>query len=108
VHLGDLLIDHFGQLGRSYVDLVETTAPHAPLALLREALEREREYGGELVSAVLESVVQYRIVKRGAVSKLCHRFGSSPRIELTPLGTSIPHIEVERRPLSIYDEVSVA
>jgi hypothetical protein len=75
---------------------------------MHEVLEREREYGGELVAAVLESLVQYRIVKRGAVSKLCHRFGTSPRLELTPLGSSIPQIEVERRPLSVYDEVSVA
>jgi hypothetical protein len=107
-NLGDLLIDHFGQLGRSYVDLIEATAPHAPLALINEVLEREHEYGGELVAAVLESLVQYSIVKRGAVSKLCHRFGTSPRVDVTPLGSSIPHIEVERRPLSVYDGVSVA
>jgi hypothetical protein len=106
--LGDLVAERFGELGRRYVEIIETAAPHAPLALLREVLEREREYGSELVAAVLESLVQYRIVKRAAVSRLCHRFGKTPRIEATTIKSNLPHIEVERRPLSVYDGVTAA
>jgi len=71
-------------------------------------LEREREYGAELVAAVLESLVQYRIVKRAALSRLCHRFGKTPRIDTPMIASTLPQIEVERRPLSVYDRVTAA
>jgi transposase len=108
VQLGDLVADRFGELGRRYVEIIRTTAPHSPLALLREVLEREREYGAELVAAVLESLVQYRIVKRAALSRLCHRFGKTPRIDTPMIASTLPQIEVERRPLSVYDRVTAA
>lgn len=106
--LGDLIVERFGELGRRYVEIIEATAPHAPLALLREVLEREREYGAELVAAVLESLVQYRIVKRAALTGLCGRFGKTPRIDTPMVTSSLPQVEVERRPLSVYDGVTAA
>jgi transposase len=106
--LGDLVADRFGELGRRYVELIESTVPHAPLALLNEVLVREREYGAQLVASVLASLVQYRIVKRGAVSRLCHRFGKTPRVDTTVRGPALPHIDVEQRPLAVYDAVGAA
>ena len=100
--LGDAISNRLGESGRRYVAAVEHKAPHAPLALLREVLERADEYGVETVSAALESLLQFTIVKRGTLSSLCHRFGGTPRI-VTPALTTFPHVDVEQRPLSVYD-----
>lgn len=103
--LGDAIVDRFGELGRRYVLAVERRAPHAPLALLNEVLEREKEYGVALVGSALESLVQFGIVKRGALSRLCYRFGKAPQLQTTTTA-ALPHIEVEQRSLAVYDEVA--
>jgi hypothetical protein len=73
--------------------------------MLTEVLDRERDYGPALVSAALESLVQFKIVKRGALSRLCYRFGKTPAVRPDVVGT-VPSIEVEQRSLSVYDEVA--
>jgi hypothetical protein len=103
--LSDAVVERVGLLGRRYADLIEKTAPHAPLALLQEVLDREKEYGADLVTGILESLVTLRIVKRGAFSKLCHRVGRTPRLEVAT-SIPIPQIEVERRALASYDEAA--
>lgn len=103
--LSSAVAERFGELGRRYAESIEKAAPHAPLALLYEVLEREKEYGRDLVAGILESLVQYRILKRGALSRLCHRVGKTPRIELTT-STALPNIDVEQRPLAAYDEAA--
>lgn len=103
--LSDAVAERFGELGRRYANLIERQAPHAPLALLNEVLEREKEYGSALVAGILESLVQYRILKRGALSRLCHRMGKPPRLEM-PATATLPSIDVEQRPLSAYDEAA--
>jgi transposase len=103
--LSDRVAERFGVLGRRYAELVEKRAPHAPLAILNEVLDREKDYGADLVGGVLESLLQCRLVKRGALSKLCHRLGKIPRLEVTT-DIALPQIEVERRPLAIYDEAA--
>jgi transposase len=105
--LGDAVAERFGELGRTYADLIEATAPHAPLALLNEVLDRERDYGAPLVAGILASLVQYRIVKRGALSRLCHRAGETPRIDV-PASNLLPTIDVEQRSLATYDVVAAA
>lgn len=104
-HLSDAVAERFGELGRSYADLIEATAPHAPLSLLNEVLDREKEYGAQLVAGILASLLQYRILKRGALSRLCHRVGKTPRLDL-PTTNPLPTIDVERRSLASYDEVA--
>lgn len=101
--LGEAIVDRFGECGRRYVEEIERKAPHAPLALLREVLARNEEYGRVVVAAAMESLVQFSIVKRGTLSMLCHRFGGTPKIQ-TPGSTALPHVDVERRQLSVYDE----
>jgi hypothetical protein len=86
------------------VSLVEAKAPHAPLAVLREVLEREMEFGVAVVTAALQTLLDFAIVKRGLLSTLCYRFGS-PRIIVPTVG-SLPHVEVESRQLSVYDEAA--
>jgi len=103
--LSDAVAERFGELGRRYAEVIEATAPHAPLALLLEVLEREKEYGSELVAGILESLVQYRILKRGALSRLCHRVGKPPRLDIAT-SNSIPKIDVEQRSLATYDEAA--
>lgn len=87
------------------MDAVEAAAPHAPLAILTEVLDREKDYGAALVSAALESLVQFKIVKRGAISRLCFRFGKTPAVQAEALG-SVPRVQVEQRSLAVYDEVA--
>ena len=100
--LGDAIAARLGEPGRRYVETVELKAPHAPLALLREVLDRADDYGAPVVTAALESVVHFSIVKRGMISTLCHRLGGTPRV-VTSSSTALPTIDVEQRPLSIYD-----
>ncbi len=102
--LGEAIVDRFGERGRRYVEEVERRAPHAPIALLREVLARNEEYDRAVVAAAIESLVQFSIVKRGTLSTLCHRFGGLPKVQ-TPGATSLPHVDVEQRRLSVYDEV---
>jgi transposase len=100
--LGEAIRKRLGQSGHRYIAAVEQKAPHAPLALLREVLERADEYGPSTVTAAIDSLLQFSIVKRGMLSTLCHRFGGTPRID-TSATTSFVHIDVEQRPLSVYD-----
>ena len=100
--LGDAVSNCLGESGRRYVAAVEHKAPHAPLALLREVLERADEYGVATVTAAVESLLQFSIIKRGTLSSLCHRFGGTPRI-VTPASRTVPHVDVEQRSLSVYD-----
>jgi transposase len=103
--LSDSVTERFGLLGRRYAELIEKKAPHAPLAILNEVLDREKEYGADLVGGILESLLQCRLVKRGALSKLCHRLGKVPRLEVTT-EIALPNIDVEQRSLATYDEVA--
>ncbi len=102
VGLGDRISESFGELGRCYVDAVERRAPHAPLAILREVCEREAEFGRPIVAAVMESLLQFKVIKRGTLSRLCYRFGTVPTLNVTPL-KSLPDITVEHRDLAAYD-----
>jgi hypothetical protein len=102
VSLGDRVAESFGELGRRYVDAVERRAPHAPLAILREVCEREAEFGQPIVAAVIENLLQFKVIKRGTLSRLCYRFGRLPTLNVTPL-TRLPDITVERRDLALYD-----
>lgn len=101
--LGEVIVERFGESGRRYVEAIEHKAPHAPLALLREVLERHDEYGAKVVAAAIESLLQFSIVKRGTLSTLCNRFGGTPRV-VAPTAMSLPHVDVEQRSLSVYDE----
>lgn len=99
--LGEAIADRLGEPGRRYVEAVESKAPHAPLVLLREVLERVDDYGTCVVTAAVESLLQFSIVKRGMLSTLCHRFGGTPRVAAA--AAALPHIDVEQRSLAVYD-----
>ena len=103
--LGDAIVERLGERGRRYVAAVEGRAPHAPLALLREVLERYDEYGEAAVAIAIESQLHFSVVKRGTLSRLCHRFGGTPRIDVPP-AASLPLVDVECRPLTAYDVVA--
>jgi len=100
--LGDRVAESFGELGRRYVEAVEHRAPHAPLAVLREVCESETQFGRPIVAAVIESLLQFNIIKRGTLSRLCYRFGTVPQLNVSP-NSGFPNIEVERRDLAAYD-----
>ncbi len=105
--LGEAIVDRLGEVGRRYVEAIEHKAPHAPLALLREVLERHDEYGAAIVNGSIESLLQFAVVKRGTLTTLCHRFGGTPRVALPAMASSLPHVDVELRSLASYD-VAVA
>ena len=105
VQLGDRVAENFGELGRCYAAEIERRAPHAPLALLREVLEREAEFGRPIVAAIMETLLQFEVVRLGTLSRMCHRFAIVPNMKL-PSGQLIPEIDVEKRELSIYDEAA--
>jgi len=101
--LGEAIVDRLGEVGRRYVEAIEHKAPHAPLALLREVLERHDEYGAAVVNGSIESLLQFAVVKRGTLTTLCHRFGGTPRVALPAMASSLPHVDVEQRSLASYD-----
>ncbi len=103
VQLGDRVAESFGELGRRYVAEVERRAPHAPLAVLREVLELETTFERPIVAASLESLLQFAVIKRGALSRLCYRFGPIPKTAQS-VDMPIPQVDVEQRALSGYDE----
>jgi transposase len=103
--LGDQLAAQFGDLGQAYVAEVERRAPHAPLAILREVLERAVEFPQPILAAALASLLEFGVVKRGALSTLCYRIGGAPRLPAIPAGEP-PAVEVERRSLAQYDETA--
>jgi transposase len=99
------VVERFGDLGGCYVAAVEKRAPHAPLAILREVLERESEYDRSAVASVMGSLLDLGIIKHGVLSTLCRRLGAAPK--LRPISVAdLPHIEVEQRSLAVYDEVA--
>jgi transposase len=103
--LGQHVAREFGELGRSYVALVEKRAPHAPLAVLREVLDRHDEFGRDVVAPILEQLVGAGIAKRHLLSQLCYRRRRIPR--LSRRSSRIPVIAVEQRSLSVYDQVAI-
>ena len=103
--LGCAVVEHFGELGERYVAAVEKRAPYAPLAILREVIERENEYEHSVVAAGMDSLLQFGVIKHGVLSTLCYRFGAIPK--LPPISIrQLPHFDVEQRSLAIYDEVA--
>jgi hypothetical protein len=99
------VIERFGALGERYVAAVEKRAPHAPLAILREVLERDDEYERSAVTACLDSLLQLGLIKHGVLSTLCRRLGAIPKLPTLSV-TDLPCIDVEQRSLSVYDEVA--
>jgi transposase len=99
------VVREFGDVGRRYADLVEKRAPHAPLAILREVLDRHDEFGREVVAPVLERLLDVGVVKRNLLSQLCYRRRTVPR--LPKRSGHIPVIAVEQRSLASYDQVAV-
>jgi hypothetical protein len=95
----------FGELGQRYANLVEKRAPHAPLAVLREVLDRHDEFGRDVVASALERLVDGGIVKRNLLSQLCYRRRCTPR--LPKRSVRIPTVAVEQRPLAVYDRAAV-
>ena len=73
--------------------------------MLREVFERESEFGRPIVGAAIESLLQFNVVKRGALSKLCYRFGTVPQLKVAATN-ALPDVLVERRKLAAYDEVA--
>ena len=103
--LGSAVVERFGDLGERYVAAVEKRAPHAPLAILREVIERENEYEPSVVAAGMDSLLRFGIIKHGVLSTLCYRFGATPKLPKISVG-QLPQIDVEQRSLSIYDEAA--
>jgi len=103
--LGCAVVERFGELGERYVAAVEKRAPHAPLAILREVIERENEYEPSVVAACMDSLLRLGLLKHGVLSKLCYRFGATPKLPQISI-SQLPHVDVEQRSLAIYDEVA--
>jgi transposase len=103
--LGSAVVERFGNLGERYVAAVEKRAPHAPLAILREVIERENEYEPSVVAAGMDSLLRFGIIKHGVLSTLCYRFGATPKLPKISVG-QFPQIDVEQRSLAIYDEAA--
>jgi hypothetical protein len=103
--LGDGIAELFGSIGRQYVDEVERQAPHAPLAILREVVEQESQFGRPIVAAAIESLLHFKVVKRGALSRLCYRFRAVPELKISA-DKALPNVVVERRDLAVYDEAA--
>jgi transposase len=99
------VIERFGTLGEHYVAAVEKRAPHAPLAILREVLERDDEYERSAVTACLDTLLQLGLIKHGVLSTLCRRLGATPKLPTLSI-TDLPCIDVEQRSLAVYDEVA--
>lgn len=95
----------FGELGSRYVALVERRAPHAPLAVLREVLDRHDEFGREVVAAILQQLVDTGIAKRNLLTQQCYRRRCVPR--LVRRSGCIPTVDVEQRSLAVYDQAAV-
>ena len=95
----------FGDVGRRYADFIEKRAPHAPLAILREVLDRHDEFGRDVVAPILQQLVGAGVVKRNLLTQLCYRRRRVPR--LRQRAGHIPAIVVEQRPLADYDRVAV-
>lgn len=103
---GECIVNALGEPGARYVGAVERKAPHAPVAMLREVLERLAEFDRQVVVKALETLLEFQVVKRGELSRLCYRFGS-PTPTLSTVAT-LPTLQVERRPLATYDTLAAA
>jgi len=103
---GERIAASLGELGTQYVGAVERKAPHAPVAMLHEVLDRLAEFDRYVVIKALETLLEFQVVKRGELSRLCYRFGSpTPALQTV---TTLPTLQVERRPLAAYDALAVA
>lgn len=101
---GDGIAAQFGAVGQRYVEAVERRAPHAPVAMLREVLDRAAEFEQRVVMKALEMLLEFDVIKRGELSRLCYRFGTPTLRATAPI--PLPDIAVERRPLSAYDQLA--
>lgn len=99
------VVREFGELGQRYADLVEKRAPHAPLAVLREVLDRHDEFGRDVVAPLLQQLVDIGVAKRNLLSHLCYRNRRIP--QLPKRSERIPVVAVEQRSLAIYDQVAI-
>jgi transposase len=104
--IGERITVILGELGARYVNAVERKAPHAPVAILREVLERLAEFDHQVVVKALETLLEFQVIKRGELSRLCYRFGS-PTPALSTVA-ALPTLRVERRSLAVYDALAVA
>jgi transposase len=95
----------FGELGAQYAALVEKRAPHAPLAVLREVLDRHDDFGREIVEPILQQLVDIGVARRGLLSMICYRRRRIPR--LRHRSGEIPAVMVEQRSLTVYDQVAI-
>lgn len=95
----------FGELDQRYADLVEKRAPHAPLAVLREVLDRHDEFGRDIVAPILQSLVDAGVAKRNLLSQLCYCRRRVPR--LARRASHIPLVVVEQRSLASYDQAAI-
>ena len=78
---------------------------HPPPAHIRlPCTTVEPEIALAFPSNAATALLEFAIVKRGLLSTLCYHFGS-PRIIVPTVG-SLPHVEVESRQRSVYDEAA--
>jgi len=97
--------ERFGQSGERYAAAIEQRAPHAPLAILREVLQRADEYEHAVVAEGMDTLLRLGLFKHGALSTLCHRSPATPKLPSISV-VDFPTIDVERRSLAVYDEVA--
>jgi transposase len=103
--LACVIIEHLGDVGERYVAAVEKRAPHKPLAVLREVLEREEEFDRSVVAEGMESLLRLGLIKHGILSTWCYRLGTTPNLPPISLA-DLPKVDVEQRSLAVYDEVA--
>ena len=51
---------------------------------------------------MIENLLQFKVIKRGTLSRLCYRFGAVPTLNITP-SENLPDVAIERRDLALYD-----
>lgn len=104
--LGELIIARLGEVGKQYVEAVERRAPHAPVAMLREVTDRIAEFDKSVVIKALATLLEFDVIKRNEVSRLCYRFGNP--MPALPAISSLPDVRVEQRSLAVYERVVAA
>jgi len=102
--LKEQIAERLGECGLRYAKEIESRAPHAPLAFLREVLDRLDDFGADIVEKSIVTLLKFSIIRRNELSQLCYRFGKIPDLKL-PIRTTLPQVNIETRDLSGYDEV---